>query len=100
MRFVTLVALATGAFCSLDARGAAADDRPAATGRPLVLLTGADSQVRKPAYYRISSNVEWKKVWCLHHGKTEREAFEPPLTAEIDFEKCMAASGQSTDRAR
>ncbi len=68
-------------------------ENPVTTAKPLAVLTGRDSQVRKPSYYRISSSEQWDKVWSAHHGKTQSP------TMEIDFEKCMViAVFQGTGR--
>ena len=61
--------------------------------RPLVTLTGTDSQIKERSYYRIRSEEAWIKVWQQHKGvkpSKDYDLFYNPLgLPDINFEKCM-----------
>ena len=61
--------------------------------RPLVTLTGTDSQVKERSYHLIRSEKEWIKIWQRHKGAKESENYDlfynPLGLPEVNFEKCM-----------
>jgi hypothetical protein len=92
MSAIMMVAILTlNACCSLLVTlSALAQDSKAALTKPLLVLTGADSHVIKPAYQRITSEAAWQQLWLSHLGKTEADSFREHLPiVQIDFEKCM-----------
>ena len=92
MRMALMIAvLALMSWCpKMEAQSVLAKDEAAGQTRPLIALTGADSKVDKPAYYRVSSEEAWQRIWLSHLGKTEADRFREHLPiVQIDFTKCM-----------
>ena len=92
MRMVFMITvLALSSWCpKLEAQTALGKDEAAGKTRPLIVLAGADSKVDKPAYYRVSSEEAWQRIWLSHLGKTEADRFREHMPiVQIDFKKCM-----------
>ncbi len=83
--------LALSSLCPrLEAQTALVKDEAAGQSRPLIVLAGADSKVEKAAYYRVSSEEAWQRIWLSHLGKTEEDRFREQMPiVQIDFKKCM-----------
>lgn len=73
-----------------SAAGAKGDQKAA---RPLVILTGTDSQIKEQHCYLIRSEKEWVKIWFRHKGIKEPESYDryynPLSLPEINFDKCV-----------
>jgi hypothetical protein len=77
----------------LVSRPAASAERAGKTTKPLLVITGPNSNVRKPEYHRIASAKQLQKVWLQHHGKTAQQAFEERLTGlNVDFDRCIVVA--------
>jgi hypothetical protein len=89
----TFVLLTIVASCFAAIRYSRAEDSAGQAKRPLVTLTGADSQVKERSYHRISSEAKWIKIWQQHRGEKESKDYDlyynPLGLSYIDFEKCM-----------
>jgi hypothetical protein len=53
----------------------------------LMVLTGNDSKIVKPAYQRVRSAAEWKRTWLSHLGFKSDTIYRPAM--EVDFNRCM-----------
>lgn len=58
--------------------------------KPLVVLSGADSEIRKAAYRRITEPDEWAKLWASHVGTSVDDPYSPQF--DVDFERCMVVA--------
>ena len=68
---------------------------------PHVVITGADSKVRKSGYHRILDRQEWTKVWLRNLGQEQRYSgrsgeessysylHDPAGVPVVNFEDCM-----------
>ncbi len=63
------------------------EDRPEPRSKPLLVLTGAASQVKEAAYYRLSSADKLKDVWRGHLGAVQDRGDNP--VPEVDFDRCV-----------
>jgi hypothetical protein len=54
---------------------------------PLVVVSGADSEVRQASYRRITEPDEWAKIWANHVGTSVDDPYSPRF--EVDFGRCM-----------
>lgn len=66
---------------------AADAEKPSLITSALMVLTGNDSHVLKPAYIRVQSAAEWKKTWLGHLGLTEDTIYRAAM--EVDFNRCI-----------
>jgi hypothetical protein len=57
---------------------------------PLVVLSGADSEIRQASYRRITEPDEWAKLWASHMRRTVDDPYSPQL--DVDFERCMVVA--------
>ncbi|MFZ4083258.1 MAG: hypothetical protein ACOYKN_18665 [Pirellula sp.] len=92
MRMVFMITvLALSSWCpKLEAQTVLGKVEATGKTRPLIVLAGADSKVGKPAYYRVSSEEAWQRIWLSHLGKTEADRFREHMPiVQIDFKKCM-----------
>lgn len=69
---------------------APATARAAKPQRALVWLYGADSQVERPAYYRVTSREKWVRAWEQHHGVDANDTKYP--CPEVNFEECIVVA--------
>jgi hypothetical protein len=90
--FVGMALLTTVWSPMADDSAVAAGNAPQAA-RPLMTLTGSDSQIKERSYNRIMSEDEWIKIWQRHKGvrvSKDYDLFYNPLgLPDINFEKCM-----------
>jgi hypothetical protein len=90
--FVGMALLTTVWSPRADDSAVAAGNTPQAA-RPLMTLTGNDSQIKERSYHRIMSEDEWIKIWQQHRGvrvSKDYDFFYNPLgLPDINFEKCM-----------
>ena len=92
MRMVpVVVSLFLGVWCLVGcSQTAPGGERVAVQTKPLAVLTGADSRVNKPAYYRITSDDAWRKLLQHHQGTSGADVYSGSLPAlDIDFNQCM-----------
>jgi hypothetical protein len=55
--------------------------------KPLTVISGADSHIKKPLYKRVTTQTECNSIWANHFGTTADDAYRPQL--EVDFDRCM-----------
>jgi hypothetical protein len=84
----------------------AGEQKAVESPKPSVVISGADSHVKKPRYLRITSRKEWAKAWQEHKGEKitdEYDYYYDPLTLPaIDFDKYMVIAvfqGESANNA-
>jgi hypothetical protein len=71
------------------ARSAEKFDQPPQS-KPLVTLSGANSHVRKPAYERIATPEDWRRVWTSHLGTLPDSFYGSRF--EVDFDHCLVVA--------
>ncbi len=81
---VLAILVAFGQFISLTVR--AVQNEKASTLKPLEAISGADSQVRKLSYERITDSETWTRASVNHLGTTKEDAYRS--LCEVDFERC------------
>lgn len=55
--------------------------------KPLVVLSGKNSEIHQASYRRITEPDEWTKIWASHVGTSVDDPYSPRF--EADFERCM-----------
>ena len=69
-------------------QAALVEEKTVVSTKPVLVLSGADSRVDKPAYHRVTSQQAWDNLWLSHLGKTEADKFREHIpVVTIDFEK-------------
>jgi hypothetical protein len=71
------------------ARGAE-NEAPRPASKPLMAISGADSHVRKPSYERVTSQQDLSRVWSIHLGTSQDDAYRPLL--DVDFDRCLVVA--------
>ena len=66
---------------------AAENENHFAEAKPLIVISGADSHVKKQSYQRIASPADWARVWASHQGTTVGDASGRVM--EVDFSRCV-----------
>ncbi|NLE39440.1 MAG: hypothetical protein GX621_15570, partial [Pirellulaceae bacterium] len=93
MALLVGMALLTGVRPSIADDSAVANSNVQQATRPLVTLTGTDSQIKERGYYRIMSEKEWIKIWQRHKGVEAPDGYDlfynPLGLPDINFGKCM-----------
>lgn len=84
-RFLTMT-IAVGVIVGLAKRAELQAAEPSAV-KPLVILTGNDSAVAKPAIERCLTSKEWQTVWHRHRNGSELDDLLG--CPEIDFTACF-----------
>ena len=82
-----VIALVLGGLLLLRSAATAGQEQPKVDNRPLMVLTGAKSKVRDPAYYRITSADKLTELWRSHLGPVFAHGDDP--APEVDFDRCM-----------
>ena len=90
-----ILGFVVGTLCILPETKISFAEQPAEkVTKPCVVISGADSHVKKPRYLRITSSKEWVKVWEEHKEE------EPNI--DIDFDRFMVIAvfqGESVNSA-
>ena len=58
--------------------------------KPLVVISGADSHVMKPAFERYASPDDWTRAWAKHLGTTVEDHYRAVL--DVDFDRCLVVA--------
>ena len=82
-----VIAIMLGSLVALRTAATAGQQQPKVDGRPLMVLTGAKSQLRDPAYHRITTADQLTEVWRSHLGPVFNRGDDP--APQVDFERCM-----------
>jgi hypothetical protein len=91
-----VVGVLLGLTCAAASVFAAERGRPSREIKPCVVITGADSRVKVRGYLRVTSTVEWARLWQEHKAGVSNDRydrFHDELTLPlIDFESYMAVA--------
>ena len=58
--------------------------------KPLVVISGANSNVTSPSLAVIQTDEQWQRVWAKHLGTTVDDAYRAAM--EVDFDRCMVVA--------
>ena len=82
----TTVPVVVGLSLSIAA-SAAPKELPRAITKPLVAVSGSDSQVREPSCLRVTTEKDWRSVWARHLGTSTADSYRALF--EVDFDCCL-----------
>jgi hypothetical protein len=88
MRSIGIVLSVALAVALLSGRTFSNGEEPATrAAKPLLVLSGAASEVKDAGYHRVSSADKLKQIWRSHLGPAQDRGDNP--VPEVDFDRCV-----------